>query len=137
MIDSACAGQRPPKFGASSPQKSLTWTSLRTPNCRLASVRARGADCFPLSMSSGAGERSRIMEEVFSCCAGLDIHKETIEACVRRIEPKGHVHHEIRRWGTMTRDLSAMADWMLVQGVTHVAMESTGVFWKPIYNILE
>ena len=77
------------------------------------------------------------MEEVFSCCAGLDIHKETIEACVRRIEANGHVHHEIRRWGTMTRDLSAMADWMVVQGVTHVAMESTGVFWKPIYNILE
>jgi hypothetical protein len=53
------------------------------------------------------------MEEVFSCCAGLDIHEETIEACVRRIEANGHVHHEIRRWGTMTRDLSAMADWML------------------------
>lgn len=77
------------------------------------------------------------MEQVFSCCAGLDIHKETVEACVRRIEANGHVHHEIRRWGTMTRDLSAMADWMVVQGVTHVAMESTGVFWKPIYNILE
>jgi transposase len=77
------------------------------------------------------------MEEVFSCCAGLDIHKETVEACVRRIEPNGHVHHETRHWGTMTQDLSVMADWMMAQGVTHVAMESTGVFWKPIYNILE
>jgi transposase len=77
------------------------------------------------------------MEEIYACCAGLDIHKETIEACVRRMEKHGQFHQEIRRWGTMTRDLLAMADWMAAQGVTRVAMESTGVFWKPIYNILE
>jgi transposase len=77
------------------------------------------------------------MEEIYACCAGLDIHKETIEACVRRMEKQGQFHQEIRRWGTMTRDLLAMADWMAAQGVTRVAMESTGVFWKPIYNILE
>jgi transposase len=77
------------------------------------------------------------MEQVFACCAGLDVHKESIEACVRRIESSGHLHHETRRWGTMTCDLLAMADWMAGEGVTHVAMESTGVFWKPIYNILE
>ena len=47
------------------------------------------------------------------------------------------VHQQTRHWGTMTRDLLAMADWMAAQGVTQVAMESTGVFWKPIYNILE
>ena len=77
------------------------------------------------------------MENVFSCCAGLDVHKESVEACVRRIEPNGRVHSETHHWGTMTGDLMAMADWMTAQGVTHVAMESTGVFWKPIYNILE
>jgi transposase len=77
------------------------------------------------------------MEEVFTCCGGLDVHKESIEACVRRIESSGHLHHETRHWGTMTRDLLAMANWMAGEGVTHVAMESTGVFWKPIYNILE
>ena len=77
------------------------------------------------------------MEEVFSCCAGLDVHKESIEACVRRIEPNGRSHQDTQHWGTMTTELLAMADWMTAQGVTHVAMESTGVFWKPIFNILE
>jgi transposase len=47
------------------------------------------------------------------------------------------VHQQTRHWGTMTRDILMMADWMAAQGVTHVAMESTGVYWKPIYNILE
>src|SRR3989475_6915459 len=131
------AGRRPASLGASSPLKSLAWTSLRTPNCRLASARARGADCFTLSMSSGAGVEETIMENIFPCCAGLDVHKESVEACVRRIEPNGRWHQQTRHWGTMTRDLLAMADWMAAQGVTQVAMESTGMFWKPIYNILE
>ncbi len=77
------------------------------------------------------------MDEIFACCAGLDVHKESVEACVRRMEPTGRLHQQTRPWPTMTRDLLAMADWMAAQGVTHVAMESTGVFWKPIYNILE
>src|SRR5216110_229047 len=90
-----------------------------------------------LSMSSGAGRKEPIMENVFACCAGLDIHQKSVEACVRRLEPTGPLHQQTRHWGTMTRDLLAMADWMAAQGVTHVAMESTGVYWKPIYNILE
>lgn len=77
------------------------------------------------------------MDEMFTCCAGLDVHKESVEVCVRRIEPTGRCHQETRHWPTLTGDLMAMADWMAAQGVTQVAMESTGVFWKPIYNILE
>lgn len=77
------------------------------------------------------------MEEIITCCTGLDVHKGSVEACVRRLEPGGQLHQQTRHWGTMTRDLGAMADWMAAQGVTHVAMESTGVYWKPIYNILE
>jgi transposase len=88
-------------------------------------------------MPSDAGREELIMDEVFACCAGLDVHKESVEACVRRMEPNGGLHQQVRHWPTMTRDLVAMADWMAAQGVTHVAMESTGVFWKPIYNILE
>jgi transposase len=88
-------------------------------------------------MSSGAGRKESIMETITPRCAGLDVHKESVEACVRRIEANGRFHQETRRWATMTRDLQAMADWMAAEGVTHVAMESTGVFWKPIYNILE
>ena len=92
---------------------------------------------FPLSMSSGAGRRELIMDNIFPCCAGLDVHKKSVEASVRRMEPTGKLHQATHHWGTMTRDLLALADWMAAQGVTHVAMESTGVFWKPLYNILE
>ena len=77
------------------------------------------------------------MENIFPCCAGLDVHKESVEACVRRLEPTGPLPQQTRHWGTMTRDLLMMSDWLAAQGVTHVAMESTGVYWKPIYNILE
>lgn len=76
------------------------------------------------------------METIFARCAGLDIHKETVEATVRILEGI-RVRQQSRRWGTMTGEVQAMADWLEGQGVTHVAMESTGVFWKPIYNILE
>jgi transposase len=88
-------------------------------------------------MSSGAARKEPIMEDIYPCCAGLDVHKESVEACVRRMEPRGRLHQQTRHWATMTRDLLAMADWMAAQGVSHVAMESTGVYWKPIYNILE
>jgi transposase len=77
------------------------------------------------------------MEPIYPCCAGLDVHKETVVACLRRIDSAGRAHKEVRTFGTMTRDLLALSDWMAAEGVTHVAMESTGVYWKPIFNILE
>jgi transposase len=77
------------------------------------------------------------MDIVYPCCAGLDVHKKTVVACVRRQQPGGRLHKEVRTFGTMTADLLALADWLAHQGVTHVAMESTGVYWKPIWNILE
>src|SRR5215475_3594564 len=92
---------------------------------------------FHLSMSSGAGRKETRMENILARCAGLDVHKESVEACVRRIEANGRVHSETRHWGTMTRDLVEMADWLAAEEVTNVAMESTGVYWKPIFNILE
>lgn len=77
------------------------------------------------------------METMYRCCAGLDVHKETVEAHLRRMEPDGKLWQQTRRWGTMTGQLEAMAEWLAGEGVTQVAMESTGVYWKPIYNILE
>ncbi len=77
------------------------------------------------------------METLIARCAGLDVHKESVEACVRRPEANDPLRKETRHWGTMPRDIRAMADWMAAQGVTHVAMESTGVYGKPIYNIRE
>lgn len=77
------------------------------------------------------------MQELFVCVCGLDVHKKFVMACVRRIGEGGRIHREVRRFETMTRNLRALLEWLESEGVTHVAMESTGVFWKPIYNILE
>jgi len=77
------------------------------------------------------------MEVILGCCAGLDVHKESVQACVRTMGVGGKVEQQVRGWGTMTSDLMEMAQWLAAAGVTHVAMESTGVYWKPIFNILE
>jgi len=77
------------------------------------------------------------MEPIYTSCSGLDVHSKSVQACVRQTERDGRIHQEVLSFGTMTRDILAMADWLSSKGVTHVAMESTGVYWKPIYNILE
>jgi transposase len=69
--------------------------------------------------------------------AGLDVHKKTIVAHARIIDAHGRVERHTRTFGTMTADLLALAAWLLSLEITHVAMESTGEYWKPIYNILE
>jgi hypothetical protein len=65
---------------------------------------------FPLSMSSGAAREESIMDEIYRCCAGLDVHKQSVEGCVRRIDSNDRVQSQTRHWGTMTRDLQALAD---------------------------
>ncbi len=77
------------------------------------------------------------MDILYSACAGLDVHKETVVACVRRAEATGKVQQQTRTFGTMTSQLLELGDWLAEHGVTHVAMESTGVYWKPIWNLLE
>jgi transposase len=77
------------------------------------------------------------MDVLYASCAGLDVHKETVVACVRRLDPAGRVSAQVRTFGTLTSELLALADWLAEQGVTHVAMESTGVYWKPVWNLLE
>jgi transposase len=77
------------------------------------------------------------MEVVHPCCCGLDVHKETVTACVSWAERNGRKRWEKRQFGTVTRDLLALADWLRTCGATHVAMESTGVYWKPVWHILE
>ena len=72
------------------------------------------------------------MQVINNHCAGLDVHKKTVVACVITPQIK-----EIRTFGTMTNEILEMCDWMTEHGVTHVAMESTGVYWKPVYNLLE
>jgi transposase len=79
------------------------------------------------------------MDIVYSCCAGLDVHKDTVVVCVRRLRTgaKRKTDSQVRTFGTMTEQILALADWLVEEGVTHVAMESTGVYWKPIWNLLE
>jgi transposase len=77
------------------------------------------------------------MDTLYACCAGLDVHKATVVACVRAATAGGKVRREVRTFGTMTDDLLALADWLAGAGVTHVAMESTGVYWKPVFHLLE
>jgi hypothetical protein len=76
------------------------------------------------------------MEVVYPCCCGLDVHKKSITACVLWAGAKGKSRKEKRSFGTFTHDLLRLADWLQECGVTHVAMESTGVYWKPVWNIL-
>src|SRR5438477_946768 len=77
------------------------------------------------------------MEVVHERCCGLDVHKETVVACVVVPGTGKQPHKEIRTFNTMTTDLLQLADWLTAQGVTHVALESTGVYWKAPWNILE
>ena len=76
----------------------------------------------------------------FPRCAGLDLHKRNIVACRLTPHPSGATGElvaEVRTFGTMTSDLLRLSDWLLAGGCTHVAMESTSVFWKPVYNLFE
>jgi transposase len=77
------------------------------------------------------------MEIVHLCCAGLDVHKKSITACVRRVTDGGESTQESRTFGTVTAELLALGDWLAARGVRQVAMESTGVYWKPVFHILE
>ena len=77
------------------------------------------------------------MDAIYDRCCGLDIHKRTVVACMIVPGSGRQSRKEIRTFGTMTDDLLALADWLAAEGVTHVAMESTGVFWKPLFNVLE
>jgi transposase len=78
----------------------------------------------------------KAMQVIYERCCGLDVHKRTITACGLKWLGS-EWQKEIRQFGTMTKDLLALSDWLMREGCTHVAMESTGVYWKPVYNILE
>lgn len=76
------------------------------------------------------------MEVMYSRCAGLDVHKKFLIACVMVPNEKGGIEQERKRFETLTENLNELADWLRSYRITHVVMESTGVYWKPVYNIL-
>ena len=77
------------------------------------------------------------MDTLYPCCAGLDVHKDTVVACVRHLDERGRARQEVRTFGTTTPDLLELLDWLRGHQVPVVAMESTGVYWKPLFNLLE
>jgi transposase len=77
------------------------------------------------------------MQVVYERCCGLDVHKETVVACVLVSGPEGRPTREVRTFGSMTGELEDLGQWLEECGVTHVVMESTGVYWKPVYNLLD
>jgi transposase len=76
------------------------------------------------------------MQALYDCVAGLDVHKESVVACVRRLDRAGQPREEVRTFGTTTTDLLALLDWLKGEAVQQAAMESTGVYWKPVFNIV-
>ena len=77
------------------------------------------------------------MDVLFERCCGLDIHKRTIAGCVCTPGERGRPRKEVRSLETTVAQFLALGGWMVEEGVTHVAMERTGVYWKPVYNLLE
>ena len=77
------------------------------------------------------------MQILYRCCCGLDVHKKIIVACLLRIDSEGEFFKQVRSFGTTTGELLQLSDWLVEAGCQVAAMESTGVYWKPIYNVLE
>jgi transposase len=77
------------------------------------------------------------LDIIYERCCGVDVHKRSVAACVIVPGTHGEPRKDIRTFGTMPEDLLELSDWLAAAGCTHVAMESTGVYWKPIYNLLE
>src|ERR1700730_7983008 len=82
-----------------------------------------------------AWQGGRLMEVIHSRCAGLDVHKETVVACVR-LAAGDKITREVKSFETTTSGLLGLLAWLSEQGCTHAAMEATGVYWKPVWNIL-
>lgn len=77
------------------------------------------------------------MEVLVDRCAGLDVHQKTVMACIRTPAPEGERAQQVREFATFTDDLVRLRDWLAAEGVTQVAMEATGVYWRPVWHVLE
>jgi transposase len=141
--DALTVVDRLPFWCALSPKKRLIRDAIRHRRLSqltesLVEQARRGESCSPCIP---CGHLSRLfarqeMELVYQRCCGIDIHKKVIVACLI-IWTNGQRHKEIRSFRTVTAELLQLLDWLKAAHCTHVAMESTGVYWKPIYNLLE
>jgi transposase len=122
--------------GTESLRSSLTEMPKGTPNC--------GYEHAEQNLSVWASDppyrklkREASLRIMHQRCAGLDVHKRTVVACRLRLNEPGAVEREVRTFGTTTSALLLLVDWLLAWGLTQVALESTGEYWKPVYNLLE
>src|SRR6266851_3177895 len=101
--------------------------------CLLYEEHAR--ETLAICILASTAEEAR-MEVLYESCCGLDVHKSSIAACIL-LEQKRKPEKHLRRFGCTTRDLLDLAEWLRSFGVQQVAMESTGVYWKPVWYVLE
>src|SRR5215470_15027589 len=87
-----------------------------------------------ITCAHGRGVRMQVLHQI---CAGMDVHKKDVKVCLVTRDSEGQRQEEVRTFRTMTRDLLAMRAWLQGQGCTVIAIESTGVYWKPIFNLFE
>lgn len=76
------------------------------------------------------------METIYPICCGLDVHQASVSACLRRVRADGTVSVEAQEFSTTVKGLTALADWLVEEGCPIAALESTGVYWKPVWHIL-
>ncbi len=134
-----------PVFGLVRSARERTWSRprrdpRRTPPCRPPHPGgARRVNCSTRAVVPPARTPQGVtpMDLIHRCCAGLDVHKKTVVACARRLADDGQVSCQVRTFGTMTADWLALGDWLEAEGVRHAALESTGVYWKPVFHLLE
>jgi transposase len=78
-----------------------------------------------------------LLPVVLSICCGIDVHKKTLTACLLTTGASGEAVHQVRILRTVTGQLQELAGWLVQAGCRQVALESTGVYWKPVFNVLE
>jgi transposase len=113
------------------------WLGQRTNPNLLPRYREHAEQTVFPTCPRGANKGRPSMDILYPHCAGLDVHKDSVVACIRHTNAAGPARTQVRTFATVTTALLALLDWLLAEGVTHVAMESTGVYWKPLFNLLE
>ena len=94
------------------------------------------ASCHVQSIAE-VQRKAEAMQVLYERCCGLDVHKKTVVACVLITSPDGQVHKQVRTVATTTAGLLALADWLAILQISHIALESTGIYWRPVFNLLE
>src|ERR687894_399413 len=118
-------------------KSSRTWMLFGTTHCGTRLLAGKHVHEFLFGPASCQPNEEELMDLLYPRCAGIDVHKKTVVVCCRIVTPTGTVSQETRTFSTMTADLLALSDWLTSLEITHVALESTGEFWKPLYNLLE